>query len=407
MEKVLKNVEQLRGEMVDALSQMCRIPAIAPESGGEGEEKRAIFLEKFLIDNGFKNVQVLKAKDDRVPCGFRPNIIITVPGKNKTLPATWVVTHTDVVPEGDRDLWDTDPFQPVKKNGKLIGRGVEDNGQAMMASIFAAKAIMNSGVRPNRDIKLALVADEEVGSKYGIKYLIDRGIFKKNDLIVVPDAGTLDGAAIEVVEKTHLQIKVITHGKQAHASRPHKGVNAFRAAAKFASRVTDDLYKKYSQRDKLFNPPFSTFEITKKLANVPNINTIPGEDIFFMDCRVLPDQDLYEILDFMRKIADKVEKESGAKISLEHAHVFSAPPATKSDSKIVKNLQTAIKKVSGVNAKPIGIGGGTCAAFFRQKGLPAAVWETTFETAHEPNEYIKIDNLVDDAKVFALLYLMD
>lgn len=407
MEKVLKNVEKLRGEMVEALSQMCRIPAIAPESGGEGEEKRAIFLKKFLQDNGFENVKVVKAKDNRVPCGYRPNIIVTIPGQKKGQPATWIVTHTDIVPEGNHDLWDTDPFQPVKKNGKLIGRGVEDNGQAMMASIFAAKAIMDSGVKPKRDIKLALVADEEVGSKFGIKFLVDKGIFKKNDLIVVPDAGTLDGAAIEVVEKAHLQIKVVTHGKQAHASRPHKGVNAFRAASKFATRVTDELYKKYNQKDNIFSPPFSTFEITKKIANVPNINTIPGEDIFFMDCRILPDQDLYEILDFMRRIADKVEKESGAKITLEHAHVFSAPPATRSDSRIVKNLQAAIKKVRGVNAKPIGIGGGTCAAFFREKGLPAAVWETSFETAHEPNEYIKIDNLVNDAKVFALLYLME
>ncbi|MEM2118682.1 MAG: M20/M25/M40 family metallo-hydrolase, partial [Candidatus Bathyarchaeia archaeon] len=53
-----------------------------------------------------------------------------------------------------------------------------------------------------------------------------------------------------------------------------------------------------------------------------------------------------------------------------------------------------------------GIGGGTCAAFFRKIGIPAAVWCTHDEMAHQPNEYAKIENMVNDAKVFALLSIM-
>ena len=404
MKDLSQNVENLRSEMIVFLTEMCRIPAIAPESGGDGEAERASFLMLQLTRLGFDNVERMDVKDPRVSAGYRPNIIVTLPGKNSKLPPVWVVTHMDIVPEGDLKLWKTDPYDPVLKKDKLIGRGVEDNGQSLTASIFAAKAVMDSGEVQERTVKLAIVADEEVGSKYGIQQLVKKGIFGKNDLLLVPDAGSPDGSKIEVVEKSHLQLKVVTHGKQAHASRPHKGTNAFRAASKFVARVSDVLYEKFDSEDKLFDPPFSTFECTKKEPNVPNINTIPGEDAFYMDCRVLPDVDLNEVMKVIKNIVKEVEKETGANISLEDIRLGQAPKATPTDSPIVKNLQKALKDIRGLNAKPIGIGGGTCAAIFRENGLPAAVWETNEEQAHDPNEYCKVDNLVADAKVMARLF---
>ncbi len=404
MKDLSQDVENLRDEMIVFLTEMCRIPAIAPDSGGTGEAERASFIMMKLALMGFDNVKLIEAPDKRVPGGTRPNIIVTVPGKNRKLPPVWIVTHMDIVPEGDRSLWKTDPFDPVLKKDRLFGRGVEDNGQSLTASIFAAKAVMDSREGQSRDVKLAIVSDEEVGSKYGIQYLISKGLFGKDDLILVPDAGSPDGSKIEVVEKSHLQLKVITHGKQAHASRPDKGTNAFLAASKFVARISDELYREYHLQDRLFDPPFSTFECTKKEPNVPNVNTIPGEDIFHMDCRVLPEIDLDEVMRTIRKVAKEIEKETGAKISFENVRKGKAPKATPVDSPIVKNLQKALKDVRGTHAKPMGIGGGTCAACFREKGLPAAVWETNDELAHEPNEYCKISNMVGDAKVMARLF---
>lgn len=403
---VIESVERLRDDMVSALADMCRIPAIAPESGGDGEVKRAEFLIELVTNLGFEHIAVVKVEDSRVSDGYRPNIIVKIHGTDRTLPPLWIVTHMDIVPAGDLDLWDSDPFDPIIRGGRLYGRGVEDNGQALIASLYAAKALKNVGVQPKRGIKLAFVADEEVGSKYGIKHLVKKGLFSKQDLIIVPDAGEPNGSAIEVVEKAHLNIKVITHGKQTHASRPDKGINAFRVASKFIDRVTDALQEKYDEKDELFSPPISTFEVTKKESNVPNINTIPGEDVFYMDCRVLPTHSLDEIIDFMREVAAEVSRETGAMIILDNVKYSEAPPATPLDSPVVKRLQVAIKKIRGVEANPVGIGGGTCAAFFREKGLPVAVWATNDETAHEPNENIKINNLVDDAKVYALTYLL-
>jgi succinyl-diaminopimelate desuccinylase len=60
-----------------------------------------------------------------------------------------------------------------------------------------------------------------------------------------------------------------------------------------------------------------------------------------------------------------------------------------------------IKAVYKVKPKPIGIGGGTVAAIFRREGYHAAVWAKIFESAHQPNEYALISNIIGDAKVFA------
>ncbi|RKY18953.1 MAG: diaminopimelate aminotransferase, partial [Planctomycetota bacterium] len=79
-----------------------------------------------------------------------------------------------------------------------------------------------------------------------------------------------------------------------------------------------------------------------------------------------------------------------------------APP-TPEDAPIVLMLKEAVREVYGVEAKPMGIGGGTVAAILRDAGIPAAVWAKLEETAHQPNEFCVIENLLGDAKVMAYL----
>ena len=128
----------------------------------------------------------------------------------------------DVVPEGDRSLWETDPFSPVVKEGKVYGRGANDNGQEIVASIFAAYALKKLDLTPAREICLCFVADEETGSFYGIQYLLRNGLFSTQDLVVVPDGGTERGDFIEIAEKSILWFNVQVFGKQVHASKPNE-----------------------------------------------------------------------------------------------------------------------------------------------------------------------------------------
>jgi len=96
------------------------------------------------------------------------------------------------------------------------------------------------------------------------------------------------------------------------------------------------------------------------------------------------------------------ERKYNVKINMEIIQRNDPAPPTSSDSEVVKRLSNAIEMSRGFKPKLIGIGGGTVAAFFRRRGIPAAVWSTIDEVAHQPNEYSKINNITSDAKVFAL-----
>ena len=93
------------------------------------------------------------------------------------------------------------------------------------------------------------------------------------------------------------------------------------------------------------------------------------------------------------------------KLSTEQEVIAAA--STPADAAIVKALQHAILALRGTQPKPVGIGGGTVAAFFRSANFPVAVWATQDGTLHGPNEYVKIDNIIADAKVFAHIALQD
>jgi len=99
----------------------------------------------------------------------------------------------------------------------------------------------------------------------------------------------------------------------------------------------------------------------------------------------------------------KLEEETSALIQIEPIQLEENAAPTPPDSDVVQKLRVAIKKLNGVAAKTRGIGGGTVGLHFRRKGIHTAVRPTVDDLAHQPNGYRKIDNIVEDAKVFVHL----
>jgi succinyl-diaminopimelate desuccinylase len=386
----------------DFFVQMLRINAVNPRMGGPGEEERARFLESFLQKEGF-SVERVEAVDADVK-KTRPNLSVKLEGKGPR--NLWFVAHMDTVPEGSRELWQTDPFEPTTKDGKIIARGAEDNGQALTSSLFALIELKRLGAPLPFNVGVWLVADEEFGSTYGIKYLLSHGHFRKDDLVVVPDSGTPDGIDVEIAEKGLLWLKVTTVGKQVHASQPAKGLNAHRIGMKLAIDLDETFHRRYSDEDQLFDERRSTFEPTKIEPNVANVNTIPGVDVFCFDCRVLPRYGLEDIVSDAREKIRSYEKEYGASIRLDVVQKDSAGPATSDRSEVSILLARAVRHVTNTQSKFVGIGGQTVGNLFRKEGIPTAVWSTVDEVAHAPNEYSRIRNLIGDTKVFASLPLL-
>ena len=404
--KIAERLDLFRDEMIDLQIRLASIPAIAPSSGGEGEARKADVLVEVLKAAGLQDIEVIKTPDLDAPAGYRPNILAFFRGRS-SVRTTWVMTHMDVVPPGEMSLWKGDPFKPWIESGKIFGRGVEDNQQDLIASIYAVKAIAACGLKPAVDIGLAIVSDEETGSTKGIPHVLkNSNAFRRGDLIIVPDTGNADGTEIEVAEKSILWLKIKVLGRQTHGSTPERGINAFKAATRLAVKL-DELYAAFPASNPLFLPPISTFEPTKKEPNVPNINTIPGEDIFYMDCRILPEYRLEDVEEKIQAAMRDVEKKTGVTISYEYMQRAAAAPPTAPDAPVVLALKKAVEAVYRKESRAVGIGGGTVAAFFRKQGFEAACWSKLDETAHQPNEYCIIDNMVGDAKVFAHVMMQE
>ena len=402
--KVFAHIEGSVDGIVELESILTAVPAMAPESGGTGEMKKAEVLLAWLAKKGIRNIERFDAPDDRVPGGLRPNIVATIPGRDDS-GRLWIMSHLDVVPEGDRSMWKTDPFTVVRKDGRVYGRGVEDNQQGLASSVFAALALLENGIVPTHTVKLLFVADEEYGSKFGIQHLLAKhDLFRKDDLIIIPDGGCKDGSEIEIAEKNIAWVKVVTKGKQCHGSTPDEGANAFLAACDLALRVHELEKTVFTARDPLFHPDRTTLSPTLKEANVPNVNTIPGDDVFCFDMRILPQYPIAQVLSEVEKVMRQVEAAHGVKMSYEILN-RNESVATTAGAPVVKALSGAVEEVYGVKAKAIGIGGGTVGAYLRNAGFDCVVWARLEETAHQPNENALLSNIVGDAKVFASLML--
>ena len=405
-ERVAARIDSYADDIVRLQSELVAEPALGPDNGGQGELKKVLILEKWLSELSPDEVIRVDAPDSRVESGVRPNLIGVFKGKGPG--RAWVLSHVDVVPPGELGLWDSPPFTLRREGDLIYGRGVEDNHQGVVSSYFAVKALRDEGVDLPMDIGLIFVADEETGSAYGLQHILKErsDLFSKDDLIVVPDAGDMEGTMIEVAEKSICWLKFIVKGKQCHASTPNQGVNTMRATARMITALDEALPKKFDKVNDLFlDVPGSTFEPTKKDANVPNVNTIPGEDVFHFDCRVIPGYDLDDVKALALETVERVARETGTTVTLEALQEVQAPEATPADAPVVQALTRAVAELRGKNAYAAGIGGGTVAAFFRKYGLPAAVWSTISRNAHSPNEYITISSLIADAKVLGRVFL--
>jgi len=405
LEKIFQKIEDYREEIIDLQAELTSKVALGPDNGGSGEHEKAEYLMEKLKELGPDHLEEIRAPDERAEGGYRPNLVARWDGEGET-PVVWVLSHMDIVPPGDLSLWESDPYKIEVAGDRIKGRGVEDNHHGIVSSYLALKAVRESGEALRRPVGLVMVADEETGSKFGLDYMLKNHgeLFKPDDLIVVPDGGNRDGTMIEVAEKSMLWLKFVVMGKQCHASTPDKGKNSLYGMARLIVAL-ERLKEEFNIMDELFSPPLSTFEPTKIEANVPNINTIPGRDVFYIDCRVLPSYKVDDIIAAARGMAEETAKELDLSIQVEPVYRQDSATPTPADAPVVKALEKAIRNVKGLEAKPMGIGGGTVAAFFRQAGIPAAVWVTVPDSAHQPNEYCIISDIMSDIKIFASLYM--
>lgn len=402
---VCQGLASRRGRVAEMQCALTACKALGPENGGQGELAKVELISGWLAACGITDLVRLDSADERVGSGLRPNLVARIPGRSQKF--LWLFGHTDVVPPGDLAAWTSDPWQ-VRAEGEdwLHGRGVEDNQQAIVSMLLLAEEIKAGKITPELGLGLVFMADEECGSKHGLAHILKTagGIFRPDDLYLVPDAGSPRADVIEVAEKSQLWLRVTVNGRQCHASTPQKGINAFVAGAEMVVACASGLPSRFDQRDELFSPPCSTFVPSLHEANVPAINILPGREVFCLDCRLLPGVEIGEVTGAVRHICAEIASKHGVETDVQVVQSQAASRLA-DDAPVTELLRQAIRDVYGQDARAIGIGGATVAAFLRQAGFQAAVWSCIQNTCHQPNERSSISATCKDAQVFAHLLM--
>ena len=359
-----------------------------------------------------------------------------------------ILGHMDVVPAGNPAKWTSPPFQAEEREGRLYGRGVEDDKGPMMAALFATKALMDAGVVFNKRVRFIFGGDEENHWRGIKRYFAQEEsptfgftpdatfplIFAEKHILQVRLSAAHDGnlpamqlgSAFNAVPGealytgprqealaakldelgyayTRTDAGVLVAGKAAHASRPEKGVNAITRLAialdavgcqaktiQFLAQAVGDDYR--AQR--LFGPLAD--EVSGPLSfNVGKLSIDENSENLCIDMRI-------PVTAKKEQVAEPLQ-EAAARYGLSYQeHAFKASLYVPLEHPLVKTLLAVYREETGDDdAQPIAIGGGTYA-----RAMPNCVafgpgFPNSPETAHQVDEFIIIDELYQAMDIYA------
>ena len=368
------------------LTRVCRDLVRFRTINPPGDELPAAeYILAFLRQSGFEG--------ELVPHGpNRASAFARLKGSGE-LPALVFNGHIDVVPVGAGE-WRHAPFEGVVQDGKLWGRGSADMKGGVAAMLMAARAIATSGLNLRGDLVLAATAGEEV-DMLGATVIAAR-----------PDLGLLQAIIISeptsnrlgLAERGVFWVEFTTHGKTAHGSTPELGRNAI------AMMMT--LLSEFERLTIPFTPHPVLGHFTRSINTIQGgvkINVVPDRCVATVDMRTVPGQDHRAMLRQLQALIAELERHSPdfqASVRL----VSDLPAVeTSPDEPVVQRFAEIAAQVMGKPPEPERVRFATEACIF----VPALhVPNIIFgpgdaALAHQPDEFIEIDEMVKAARVYA------
>ncbi|MDP8978985.1 MAG: acetylornithine deacetylase/succinyl-diaminopimelate desuccinylase family protein [Acidobacteriota bacterium] len=407
---VLERVESIAGEMVEFLRELTAIPTVNPP--GENYAVCAEWLGSRLREFGYEVAYV--AADGR-PEHTAQHPRINVIGRLRNTPVRPLLHfngHFDVVPAGSG--WTVDPFAGVVRDGKIIGRGTADQKAGIAASIYAVEAIRRAGVRLQGAVEQSGTVDEESGGFAGMAWLAERGYVsrERTDFVILTEPLNVDRVCLG--HRGVYWFEVTTLGRMAHGSMPFLGVSAIDKMGEFLAAVERDLKPALGRAITAMpvEPPEA------RHASI-NVNSISGgqtgggyqtpcvadrcEAIF--DRRFLIEESLDEVRGEVRGVLDKLAA-SDPDFKYQMKELLTVLPAlTDPTSKLVTTMAGAIRDVLGTEPPLIASPGTYDQKHVMRLGLVEqciAYGPGMLHLSHQPDEYCRVDHLVEGCKAMAL-----
>jgi succinyl-diaminopimelate desuccinylase len=410
-DKLLKIIEVRREEMVELARALIRFPTINPP--GDAYQPCTEFIGRRLSDRGFAVNYVRAAgtpgDSERHP---RINVIARRQG-NAAGPSVHFNSHIDVVQTGAG--WTVDPFAAVIRDGKIYGRGACDMKGGLAASIIAVEALIDSGMELPGALEISGTVDEESGGYGGVHYLAQRGWFSppRVDHVIIPEPLNVDRVCIG--HRGVWWAEIETHGRMAHGSMPFLGDCAVRHMNAFIDRLERDLYPKLAARRT--DMPVVPSGARHSTMNINSIHggqaetsgfpapCVPDSCRMVIDRRLLIEENMDSVKGEVRALLERLVAEREG-FGYELRDIFEVQPTMADrNGPVARSTAAAIKRVMGREAEFV-CSPGT----YDQKHIDRigklrdciAYGPGILDLAHQPDEYVLIDDMVNSAKVMAL-----
>ncbi|MGC9117440.1 MAG: M20 family metallopeptidase [Thermoproteus sp.] len=392
----------MENKAVELLSQMVRIPTINPP--GERYKDFVDFAERYFKGLGM-DVEVIEVPKPVVAracpeCVDYPRYILLA---RIGEPKVHFNGHYDVVPPGPEPAWTvTKPFEPRYVNGRLYGRGAVDMKGGLTAIALAAEAAIREGLK---NFEVSFVPDEEIGGESGAGYLAESGKVKAPWVIIAEGSGVDN---IWIGHRGLVWFLVEVYGKQVHGSTPWLGLNAFEGAVKIANKILEGYIPRLSAKRSRyeFEDPrgaVPTLTMGGEVRGSVKANVVPGYFAFTLDRRLIPEESVEEVKkeveEFIKSAAAGLDHRVEVKV-INQSEAAVVPP----DHPLTRALEGAVAKALGRPPRKTVCIGGLDARFFIRRGIPTVTYGPGPEfTAHAPDEYVEIGQVVDVAKAYVEL----
>jgi len=409
---VFDEIDSRVDDLVGLAADLIRFPTINPP--GDNYRPCAEYIGNRLGKKGFA-VEYLRAEgvlgdSDRYP---RTNVIARFEGAR---PGKCVHfnSHIDVVEVGSG--WTVDPFAGLIRDGKLYGRGACDMKGGLASSIIAAECLVEMIPDLAGNIEISGTVDEESGGYAGVAFLAEKGYFSKPRVqhVIIPEPLNVDRVCIG--HRGVWWAEIETLGRIAHGSMPFLGDCAVRHMGALLARMENELYPKLKEK-KTAMPVVpegaceSTLNINSFHGGQPEIDgsglpapCVPDSARMIIDRRFLIEEEVSEVKREIIKILDDLS-ETRPEFQYKIRDLFEVNPVMiDPGDPVAKATAQGVQDVLGKPAQFI-CSPGT----YDQKHIDrigklkscVAYGPGIIELAHQPDEYVGIDDMVAAAKVMA------
>ena len=380
-------------EIVELLSELCRLPSVNPEgrdlpalAAPYGEERVAAFVERYFAALG------LGVERQSVHPG-RDNVIVRLAGRAADAAPLCLEAHMDTVgPEGIAD-----PFVPRVADGRLYARGACDTKGSLAAMMLAVARLVRRGELPPRPVWLVAAADEEYGQT-GVRRLVGEHRAFAGAIVGEP-------TALQVVpaHKGQFYLRIHARGKAAHSSAPHNGINAIYAMADVVAVLRRRSERDYpARRHPLCGSPVLTVSL---IEGGISEHIVPDACTIALDRRTIPGETTASAVEEIRRwLAEDLGSAATSRLDVVTPHHDAPPMQTAPEHPLVRALHRAVEHTRG-HAEIAGVPYNTDAGAFAAAGVPVVVFGPgDIAQAHGAVEYVAIAEL--QAAVDALEWLL-